>query len=312
MHKKIVFAVAACFTIAALFSCHSSKHAKTKRLPGVWQDKPITVDGHNTDWPSPYPEYDDKAMLGYAVSNDRENLYITVETGDEATQMKILKEGLTVWIDKKGEQNELTAINFPLPSEIKPGDAENRKRPSGGQWQQGQGAGGGSDQQEKKRMELEERVRALLPGAGEYSLQGFKSCNLQFPLMENDTCGIKVRIDIDSDNEMVWEAVVPLKTFYFKGEVSRPDRGKPISVCFETTGMKRPAGQNNGNHGNGGGGGMRPSFGMGGMGGMGMRMGSGGGGGRGGNHSAQTPDIMEPAYKSTKTWKTFGLAYPNQ
>jgi len=101
---------------------------------------------------------------------------------------------------------------------------------------------------------------------------------------------------------------VPFKSFYFKQEISRPDRGRALSVCFETTGMKRPAGQANGNHGNGGGGGMRPSFGVGGMGGMGMGMGMRSGGGH--SHSApQANDPMEPAYKSTKTWKRFGLAF---
>jgi len=47
---------------------------------------------------------------------------------------------------------------------------------------------------------------------------------------------------------------------------------------------------------------------MGGMG-MGMRMGGGGGGmhNRGGNN--QQNNIMEPLYKSTKTYKKFGLAF---
>src|ERR1039458_2943062 len=85
------------FLSVLFFSCGSSKHASTKRLPGTWQAQAITIDGKNTDWPSPYPEYDDKAMLGYAVSNDKDNLYITVETGDPATQLKILRNGLTVW-----------------------------------------------------------------------------------------------------------------------------------------------------------------------------------------------------------------------
>jgi len=35
-----------------------------------------------------------------------------------------------------------------------------------------------------------------------------------------------------------------------------------------------------------------------------------GGGGHGGHSNPQSaPDIMEPAYKSTKTYKKFGLAF---
>src|SRR5580658_156365 len=116
MQKKIFLIVFVFVSVAAFSSCSSSKHAKVKRLPPcAWQVVPIDVDGSNKDWPSPYPEYDDKAMLGYAVSNDKDNLYITVETGDPATQLKILREGLTVWIDKKGEKEEVTGINYPIP-----------------------------------------------------------------------------------------------------------------------------------------------------------------------------------------------------
>jgi hypothetical protein len=305
MQKKIQALVFIAMLAILVTSCKSSKHNKSKRLPGVWQAQPITIDGSNKDWPSPYPEYDDKAQLGYAVSNDKENLYITVETGDPATQLKILRQGLTVWIDKTGEKEEQTAINFPIPSQATEEPKPKREKPTSGQFQQGNGS-----TQDKKRMELEDRVKAAMADANEYSLQGFKSCNLQFPIMENDSCGIKVRMAIDADNELVWEAVVPLKSFYPKHEITRVDKGKPISICFETVAMKRPANEDRGGHGGGGnGGGMRPGVGMGGMG-MGMRMGGGGshGGNRGG---AQQPSIMEPAYKSTITWKKFGLGWPN-
>ncbi len=292
--------------VLGLFSCSSSKHSSSKRLPGVWQVEPVTIDGSNKDWPSPYPEYDEKAAIGYAVSNDKENLYITVETGDPATQLKILREGLTVWIDRKGEKGEETAINYPIPVNK---DSKEQRAPR--QKVQGEGQQGmGSDRQQKQRMELEDKVRAALDEAKEFSLQGFKSCNLQFPIMELDTCGIVVRIGLDADNELVWEAKVPLKTFYFKPQVTRADKGKPISICFETTAMKRPPGQQGGGS-HGGGSGFRPSVGFGGMGGMGMGMGMGGGMHRGGgrNSNQNSTDMMEPAYKSTKTYKKFGLAY---
>jgi len=304
MQKKIHPGIIVLIIIVALFSCKSSKHSSSKRLPPcAWQVVPIDVDGSNRDWPSPYPEYDDKAMLGYAVSNDKDNLYITVETGDPATQLKILREGLTVWIDKKGEKEEVTGINYPIPT---PAGDNGGQRPSSMHAQPGSG-GASIDQEQKKRMALEERVRRSLPDAIEYSLQGFKSCNLQFPIMVADSCGVIMHIAIDTDDEMVWEAVVPFKSFYFKSEITKADKGRPISICFETTAMKRPEGQSThsgGGHGGGSGGGFSPSVGMGGM---GMRM--GGGGGRDRSNPQAAPDIMEPAYKSTKTYKKFGLAF---
>ena len=158
---RVSFAFILFFSLV-LPSCSGSKHSKTKRLPGTWQATPIVIDGDNRDWPSPYPEYDDKAMLGFAVSNDKDNLYITVETGDPATQLKILREGLTVWIDRKAEKNEETAINFPIPvpnyiSGKKSNSAEGQ-RPSNMRMQGGQGQAYNREQQQIGRASCRERV----------------------------------------------------------------------------------------------------------------------------------------------------------
>jgi hypothetical protein len=308
MLRRSYVIIAGLFVLSAICSCNSAKKSKSKRLPGVWQAAPVVVDGKNNEWPSPYPEYDDKAMIGYAVSNDKNNLYITVETGDPATQLKILREGLTVWIDRTGQKEEATAINYPIPHEAAKGSDEVR-RPSSSRMQGS--SSGTANSEDRMRIELEDRVRRALPDANEYSLQGFKSCNLQYPIMESDSCGIAVHMSLDSDNEVIWEAAIPFKTFYFKNEITRADKGRALTVIIETVGEKRPAGQNSGGHGNNGGsgGGFRPSVGMGGMG-MGMRMGGGGmRGSRGNSNQNNTNNVMEPLYKSTKTYKKFGLAF---
>ena len=236
MTKNIFPKAAICCLLLAICGCSGSKHSKSNKLPGIWQIEPITVDGSNHDWPSPYPEYDSKAMLGYAVSNDSKNLYITVETGDPATQLKILREGLTVWIDKTGGKDQVMAINYPLPNHRKmQKNTEGEDKPAGGQWQQGKG--GGVD---KQRLALEDKVRTLLAEAREFSLQGFRSCNLQYSVLEQDTCGVTVRMTIDADNEMVWEAAIPFKSFFTKQQIDKRDNGRPMSVCFETTGEKAP------------------------------------------------------------------------
>ena len=53
--------------------------------------------------------------------------------------MKIFREGFTVWIDKKGGQDQVTAINYPLPNHTSISTAEDDKQ-SAGQWQQGNGS----------------------------------------------------------------------------------------------------------------------------------------------------------------------------
>ncbi len=293
-------------TLAAITftSCKTSKQTHAKHLPGAWQAKPITVDGYNNDWPSPYPEYDEKAMLGYAVSNDKENLYITIETGDPATQLKILHTGITLWIDKTGGREATTAINFPLPDAYKSQKNGDGSKTQLEEWEEAQ-----RNRPEHKRFELEDRVRKALPSANEFSLQGFKGCNHQFSLLETDTCGIITRLALDSTKELVLEAVIPLRSFYYKPILTRADRGKPLTICIETEAMKRPAGKASSGRVRTSGG-IRPSIGVSGlrMGGMGMGMGNGGGTAR---NTAQEAAITmeEPLYRSTKTIKRFGLAW---
>ncbi len=84
MHNRFL-AGALLAIVVTSSSCNSSKHSGKSHssVPGTWQAEPIVIDGDSKDWPSPYPNYDSKAMVAYATSNDRKNLYLTVETGDE-------------------------------------------------------------------------------------------------------------------------------------------------------------------------------------------------------------------------------------
>jgi hypothetical protein len=297
MQKTLVRAALVLVAIQ-LVACTTSKHSTTKRLSGVWQAQPVTADGSNKDWPSAYPDYDSKASLGYAVSNDKENLYIRVETGDQATQMKILRNGLTVWIDKTGAKELITAINYPIPRSFTQGKSNKREGedvgPSDGYTQ---------NQSYVQRINREDRIRTLMEEAKEFSLQGFRHCNSQFSIIQKDSCGIEVRIGLD-ETTLVWEAVIPFKTFYPKAQIDKRDKGKILSICIETTGSERPAGAGSGGRGSGGG--MRPavSFGLGGMG-----IGTGSMGSRGGNYAGTRDNSMESLYKSTETWKKFGIAW---
>jgi len=269
---------------ALLFSCKTSQKA-TKSVSGTWQAQPVTADGANSDWPAPYPFYDEKAKIGYAVSNDRDNLYITMQTGDQQTVMKILRNGLTVWIDTSGKKDMHTSITYPV------------ENPNGGMRMSR-----GNGQEQPDRPAAEEMHRRILENARSMSLAGFNHCNGGFLIQQNNSCGIVVRIGFDEYNTLIWEAVVPLHAFY-KNNITPADAGKPVSVCFAITGMKQAAGGGQGGGMHAGGGGMR---GGGGMGGGGMR----GGGMRGGgmNGGAMRGD-RQHLFESTRTWYHTGLAY---
>lgn len=277
-----------CFIAAGFISCGTLHHTnKQETLPGTWQAQPIIIDGDNKDWPSPYPNYDAKAKVAYATSNDAQNLYITVETGDEMTQVKMLKQGMAVSIDTGGKKDAQFHLNYPLPNENEPIDLFKQDllvKDSRGSL---------------IKRQSEQRINKLSQEANQFSLEGFGGCNGGYVVTQQVPCGIKVRAHIDEYKELVWEAVIPLKLIYNKETITAADAGHPISVCFSIKGFKGGGGKNPNAGGNPG---MND-----GMGGAGRNSAMQGGGAQGGRANANDP--LQPLYESTKTWKQFSLVF---
>lgn len=251
-------------------------------MPGTWQSAPVVVDGDNKEWPSPYPNYDSKGKIGYATSNDGSYLYITMQTGDELTEMKILKAGMTVSIDTGGKKNATFNINYPLQN-----DASELDLPAP------DGDKASAVQFEKQ---LFSRIRKAMETAGQISLDGFNGCSGGFMTGQANPCGIKVKARINEYKELVWEAAIPLKALYNKELLTAEDAGRPISVCYAIKGLKgaKKATDNaNGNINQSIGGNRNAMMNA-------MPQGSG---------RAENP--LEHLYTTTKTWKQFTLvAHP--
>lgn len=277
------------FTLFAI-ACNSAKHSGNSKdiMPGTWQVQPVVIDGDSKEWPSPYPNYDAKAMVAYATSNDKENLYITMETGDELTQMKILKQGMTVMIDTTGNKDPQLSVSYPLPNDNDPLDMTADE----GGLKKDTRLPGGSRRWDKK-------IGKAIDQANQYAIEGFSNCSGGYAISQTAPCGIKIKMRLDEYKELVWEAMIPFKAIYNRDVITAADAGKPISVCFAVKGFKSPGAKNQDNNSAG----MNNNMGTGAIG-MNSRMHNGtGGGGR----TAESP--MQHLYESTKTWKFFGLAY---
>lgn len=207
-----------------LISCHTSKPtAKSVQAP----THPIVVDGYNNDWPSPYPYSDINAMISYAITNDANNLYLTIETNNPKGQLKILNAGMSVWIDTTGAQNRKTAIIYPAINE----HAQIPVNRMSGEHSTGE------DQDTRIQM----RAKSLLEDARELTLEGFRDCNTSFNIDANNFCKIKVRVAIDSSsNNMVWEASIPFKALLGKDQIDKKDAEKPMSIGIEINGFEMP------------------------------------------------------------------------
>jgi hypothetical protein len=62
-------------------------------------------------------QYFNKGKIYYYVSNNNENIFLDMRIDDAETQNKILKQGLTVWINVDNKQIKNCSVRFPIGSQ---------------------------------------------------------------------------------------------------------------------------------------------------------------------------------------------------
>jgi len=261
MHGRIFSCFIALLII--IFSACSHKLAPE----GHFQSTPVIADGSAEDWTLPLRFSNEKFTYQYNVTNDNKNLYICVLSKDYPTQKRILKAGMTIYLDPKGDKNKNIFLSFPLR---KPDDPATNYR----------NRNGNPITNSDTRSELSQ----LLIQSDYYSVTGFYNLeNGQFGVT-NTQARIRAAIKLNNDSSLVCEAIIPLNNIS-PGLESR-NSAKPFSVGIALNNIPSQPGSYNS---------QRPAYG-GGMRGMrGMY-----GGGR--NNGSQNPGIKEE-----DTWYQFRL-----
>jgi hypothetical protein len=85
----------------------------------------ITIDGNAKEWGLSLPYSNDKAKVNYMLSNDRDNIYLVVETKDTAMQSNILGSGITLSINTKDSKTPTQTITFPERGKEDPSEYRN-------------------------------------------------------------------------------------------------------------------------------------------------------------------------------------------
>ena len=199
--------------------CRSSRNdqATSSSQPGNWQQQPIVIDGSDNDWAKPLPYTDRKEKLSYAVSNDKDNVYILVSTRSPQEQQKIIQGGMTVWVNNQAEKNESTSmgIGFPLDSR------KNRDR----------------ELMAQARPDLYKDKSITLDDLKEYSLYGFKNESIEnYEYGQNNEEGVQVRIDYNKEGDLIYEASVPLSAIYPQN-TSHNFAGKTVAIGIFIEGL---------------------------------------------------------------------------
>jgi hypothetical protein len=210
-------------------------------------------------------------------------MYILLKTKDDLTQQKILKGGLTIWINKLGEKNNEGAAGIAFPT-------GSRSRETGIM---------------EGRSDLHQQKRMLLADIKDYSLMGFNKDqaveNYDYGKISEE--GVDVKIDFNEAGDLIYEALVPLSAVFTTNLHNYT--GRNITVGIFIDGLPPQEGNMRRNGGGGGvsfGGGIGMGS-FGGGGGMGLSIGSGSLGRIGGGGQQQQ-------FKQTRIWKNLYLAKP--
>lgn len=182
-----------------------------------WQNDKIIVDGKSSEWTIPLKFYDDKSKLQYAIANDNENLYVCIRATEEVTQRKIYAAGMQIILDTA----EITKKNTPPPPYILfPIGGKERGMNINSEDLPGQNIKFPKPFFELKTMELSGFTSPLNDGI--------------YPIQNKS--GIEVNIGSDNNKIVVYELVVPFKTFY-KNALSPSDSSKIISITILLNGL---------------------------------------------------------------------------
>ncbi|HXO74226.1 MAG TPA: hypothetical protein VN824_03325, partial [Puia sp.] len=214
---------------------------------GHYQSTPVTADGKTDDWQLPLRFSNSKYTFQYNVTNDDSNLYICVSSRETATQLRILRSGLTIWFDPKGEKNKTTGLYFPLRTEPDPEPYRNGNT--------GGSRAAGSD--------LNTHEAELLLHSNYYNTTGFPGIeNGQFGVTDSKgPVQLAIKHD-DQDTVLVYEVMIPIQNVLgvnWKAKAAK--KNFSVGIVLNSTpsmggGGRRPGG--GGMRGMGGGmGGMR-------------------------------------------------------
>jgi hypothetical protein len=289
-------ALSFCAAAGLLLTLHSQAQTKT---PNTLKAPPadIKIDGDLKDWGDSLRYYNEDKKIYYTLANDKDNLYMVVRVNDRTEQIRIIRAGLTLSINTKGKKKEENSITFPVsnPDEPQASPSDDKK-----------GNPDLLDQQDRDEM-----LRAKMTKLRNIKVTGFPDIESDIMTTSN-TYGIKVALSIDADDNLVYEAAIPLKFFHAEA----PDKTEwafNIKINGVTHAPKSgadPTGGAGGGRGGMGGGGMGGGGGRGGMGGGGGggRHGGGMGGGRGGSMSDTNGSDHSDIAKSVDFWEKFYLS----
>jgi len=91
-------------------------------LESRWAEAAPKLDGRLEDWNGALTSADD-GRLSVGFRNDAKHLYLAFSTSDQRLAMRVLRRGLTVWLDPDGGRKHAMGVRFPIGAGLPQGGA---------------------------------------------------------------------------------------------------------------------------------------------------------------------------------------------
>ncbi|MDQ2793084.1 MAG: hypothetical protein M3Y12_03630 [Bacteroidota bacterium] len=185
---------------------------------GRFAAAPPTTDGQPDDWADSL-RYDPTSKLQYQVLNDSRTVYVRLKVADQGTQARVLRRGLTIWLDTTGRSQHQFGVRYPLGGPPPP----NQVAP---------------DPNAPLAVRRARRTLALAE-MREMELLNYKGSREPTLTDAQSQLGVKVALGFDAQDDLIYELAVPLRLLYRRLPALNPGRPAVVGVSIEGN---RPAG----------------------------------------------------------------------
>lgn len=193
--------------------------------------KPIVhlIDGDISEWHADKFETDKDTRIQYAFDNDKEYIYLAMKVPTQPLQMKMIMQGMKLFIDRKGKKREGTGIEFPIKKEGGMGGFRGGGRPGSEE-----GATEGGERQRPDIKAMRDNLTAMMIFLKTFGLEG-KEDRSQIINAENE---VNISFNWDEGNDLCIEYLVPLKFIGSYADLN----GKPLGIGWKIAGTEQQPG----------------------------------------------------------------------
>jgi len=184
-----------------------------------------SIPSYPTNWTKNWPEdskpayYDSLSKVYYELQRDENNIYLHLNTKELASQFKIMRHGLSIWLDPSAQKKDKQGFVFPQAVPDSAAGSGMGGRYEGGKGEAhpegaGRPTGPPTAEQMQQRM-LQRSYKRFSERPKEMAVVGFDgSSQKKIITLGKDVSDIQVDMEIAADNTLHYYAIIPIKKIF--------------------------------------------------------------------------------------------------